>query len=70
MPRIAYVIVCVLFAGCAGMTEEVSGPTPTSNWTPPANRNELQVKRDRAECQRRGISSADVCLQALGYSKQ
>ena len=70
MQRIAYVMVALLVMGCAAMTEEGTGPSTTSEWRAPANRSELQVKRDRSECQRRGVSSADVCLQSLGYSKQ
>jgi hypothetical protein len=70
MPRIAYLMVALLVMGCAGMTEEGTGSSTTSQWKPPANRSELQVKRDRSECQRRGVSNADECLQSLGYSKQ
>lgn len=70
MQRMGYLMVALLLTGCAGMTEEASQSQTTAHWRPPADRNELQVKRDRSECQRRGVSSADMCLQSLGYSKQ
>ena len=74
MRRIAYLVFSVLVCGCAGTTD-ISQPEPASSdavsqWVPPAGRTELQVKRDRSECQLRGVSGADMCLQSLGYSKK
>jgi len=62
-------IVTVLLSGCAGIMAD-SPRFDTASWTPPSGRTELQVKRDYSECNRRGVSSTDMCLQSLGYSKK
>ncbi|HEY3196583.1 MAG TPA: hypothetical protein VGJ57_01120 [Nitrospirales bacterium] len=56
-------ILLVALSGCA-----------TETWVPPADKSELQAKRDTAECEKyvARTSETDVskCMEKLGYKKQ
>ena len=52
----------------------LSGCATTETWVPPADKSELQAKRDTTECEKyvARTSETDVnkCMAALGYKKQ
>ena len=52
----------------------LSGCATTVTWIPPADKSELQAKRDQAECERyvakTSATETSTCMESLGYKKQ
>lgn len=48
--------------------------TTSETWIPPADKSELQAKRDQAECERyvakTSATEISTCMGSLGYKKQ
>ena len=52
----------------------LSGCATTETWIPPADKSDLQAKRDKAECEqyvaRTHETDVNKCMETLGYKKQ